>query len=291
MDPTPTTDHLLAARADSTAVAPDAVNSLLAAFDAKLSVSTHPALRLHYPHACTGRRTASWSALAMRTLRTPVHRLAVLIQLGLMVALSLVTILAFGLLRPANRVVYAPKSKYYVNAKQKPPDVGSGFFAWIKPIATIKEDVRAHLRLGDARTERRRRSSWTRSASTPSLSFASSVCVAGCAPSELSVWAALTPPSFTVIAVLCCGVLVRLCRFQGGRPANPQFRFRTAAVTSSPAVAYNRQNQCHLQPPQCPLNEEDDSVHPDDHRCQGQLALCARCHDLCATLQPSGRPT
>jgi hypothetical protein len=54
---------------------------------------------------------------------------SVLIQLGLMLALSLGTIVLFSLLRPKNKIVYAPKWKYSSD-RNRPPPVEDGFFSW-----------------------------------------------------------------------------------------------------------------------------------------------------------------
>ncbi|KAH8929123.1 DUF221-domain-containing protein [Atractiella rhizophila] len=60
-------------------------------------------------------------------------------QLGLTLALSIVTLLAFSLLRPTHRVVYAPKAKYSSDDKA-PPVIGKGIFSWIPPLVNTKED-------------------------------------------------------------------------------------------------------------------------------------------------------
>jgi len=51
---------------------------------------------------------------------------------------SLVTILAFNLLRPRNKIVYEPKVKYHVGDKP-PPQISDGFFSWLPPLIHTKE--------------------------------------------------------------------------------------------------------------------------------------------------------
>ncbi|KAJ3575057.1 hypothetical protein NP233_g1358 [Leucocoprinus birnbaumii] len=63
---------------------------------------------------------------------------AVGVQWGIMVALSLVTIFVFSVLRPSNKIVYQPKVKYHVGNKA-PPRISSNFFGWIPPLARTKD--------------------------------------------------------------------------------------------------------------------------------------------------------
>lgn len=60
------------------------------------------------------------------------------IQLAFMAALSLVTVMAFSILRPKNKLIYAPKTKYSTPEKQ-PPKVDDGLFSWVKPLILTKE--------------------------------------------------------------------------------------------------------------------------------------------------------
>ena len=55
-----------------------------------------------------------------------------------MIALSLVTILAFSVLRPRNKLIYAPRSKYSTEEK-RPPKIDDGLLSWIGPLRTMKE--------------------------------------------------------------------------------------------------------------------------------------------------------
>lgn len=75
---------------------------------------------------------------------------AVLSQLALMSVLGLGTLLAFSLLRPENKRVYAPKIKYIEAIEgqdgddpntllEPPPDISKGFFDWLKPVLKIHE--------------------------------------------------------------------------------------------------------------------------------------------------------
>lgn len=64
---------------------------------------------------------------------------AVLIQLGLMIAVSAFTLLMFSILRPNNSIVYQPKIKYATDDKL-PPIISRGFFSWIKPSTQTTED-------------------------------------------------------------------------------------------------------------------------------------------------------
>ncbi|EST04468.1 protein of unknown function DUF4463 [Kalmanozyma brasiliensis GHG001] len=54
------------------------------------------------------------------------------------VALALVTVIAFQILRPNNKIVYAPKYKYAEEGKA-PPKASEGFFGWLPPIIKYKE--------------------------------------------------------------------------------------------------------------------------------------------------------
>lgn len=63
---------------------------------------------------------------------------AVLSNLALWSGVSIVTILAFNILRPRNRVVYEPKVKYHEGDKS-PPKISSGFFSWVSPLIHTKE--------------------------------------------------------------------------------------------------------------------------------------------------------
>jgi hypothetical protein len=54
---------------------------------------------------------------------------SVLIQLGLMLGLSLAMIVLFSVLRPKNKIVYAPKWKYS-SEKHRPPPVEDGLLSW-----------------------------------------------------------------------------------------------------------------------------------------------------------------
>ncbi len=80
----------------------------------------------------------------------------VAVACGAFFALAAVTIFAFQILRPNNKIVYAPKFKYAEGSKQ-PPKVGNGFFDWVGPVWSFKEqdllpmiglDAVAYLRFG-----------------------------------------------------------------------------------------------------------------------------------------------
>ncbi|KDN47923.1 hypothetical protein RSAG8_03343, partial [Rhizoctonia solani AG-8 WAC10335] len=59
-------------------------------------------------------------------------------NLALWSTVSIVTVLAFNILRPRNRVIYEPKAKYHEGDKS-PPKINSGFFSWVSPLINIKE--------------------------------------------------------------------------------------------------------------------------------------------------------
>ncbi|KAG8768164.1 hypothetical protein FRC12_005735, partial [Ceratobasidium sp. 428] len=63
---------------------------------------------------------------------------SVLSNLALWSGVSFVTILAFNVLRPRNRVIYEPKVKYHEGDKA-PPRISSGFFSWVSPLIHTKE--------------------------------------------------------------------------------------------------------------------------------------------------------
>ncbi|GAK67916.1 DUF221-domain-containing protein [Moesziomyces antarcticus] len=60
------------------------------------------------------------------------------ITLVAFIGLGLFTVLAFQILRPNNKIVYAPKYKYAEDGKA-PPKASEGFFGWIPPIVKYKE--------------------------------------------------------------------------------------------------------------------------------------------------------
>ncbi|KAF0442744.1 DUF221-domain-containing protein [Gigaspora margarita] len=59
-------------------------------------------------------------------------------QLSINTALGLGTLIIFGILRPRNGIVYAPKQKYSPEKKQ-PPKLETGLFSWIKPVISVSE--------------------------------------------------------------------------------------------------------------------------------------------------------
>ncbi|KAF5354854.1 hypothetical protein D9756_005449 [Leucocoprinus leucothites] len=68
---------------------------------------------------------------------------AVGVQWGIMIALSLVTVFAFSVLCPSNKIVYQPKVKYHVGDKT-PPQISSNFFGWIPPLTRTKDTELVH---------------------------------------------------------------------------------------------------------------------------------------------------
>lgn len=62
----------------------------------------------------------------------------VLINLVVFIAFGLVTVIAFQILRPNNKIVYAPRAKYAEDGKA-PPKASEGFFGWLPPILKYKE--------------------------------------------------------------------------------------------------------------------------------------------------------
>ncbi|KAI5117067.1 hypothetical protein M0805_008813 [Coniferiporia weirii] len=61
-------------------------------------------------------------------------------QVLLMAGVSLITIFAFNVLRPRNKIVYEPKVKYHVGDK-RPPKISDGLFGWLPPLIHTKEPV------------------------------------------------------------------------------------------------------------------------------------------------------
>lgn len=59
-------------------------------------------------------------------------------QLILMSAVSGVTILAFNILRPKNKIIYEPKVKYHEGNKA-PPKISDSIFGWLPPLLYTKE--------------------------------------------------------------------------------------------------------------------------------------------------------
>ncbi|KAL1412499.1 hypothetical protein Q8F55_000244 [Vanrija albida] len=85
----------------------------------------------------------------------------VAVQIGLMSAISVATVLAFSFLRPRDTKVYAPKVKYQMAPPQNPqddpdyepppPPVSNGMFAWLSPVVNVKEhDMIANIGLDAA---------------------------------------------------------------------------------------------------------------------------------------------
>ncbi|CAG8472360.1 10585_t:CDS:2 [Dentiscutata erythropus] len=59
-------------------------------------------------------------------------------QLAINTGLGLGTLIIFGILRPRNGIVYAPKQRYSPEKKQ-PPKIETGLFSWIKPVISVPE--------------------------------------------------------------------------------------------------------------------------------------------------------
>ncbi|KAF9469984.1 hypothetical protein BDZ94DRAFT_1243684 [Collybia nuda] len=59
-------------------------------------------------------------------------------QVVLMSTISVITILAFNLLRPKNKIIYEPKVKYHVGNKS-PPRISDSLFGWLPPLLHTKE--------------------------------------------------------------------------------------------------------------------------------------------------------
>ncbi|KAF8891775.1 DUF221-domain-containing protein [Infundibulicybe gibba] len=53
-------------------------------------------------------------------------------------AISIVTIVAFNLLRPKNKIIYEPKVKYHADDKPPPP-ISDSLFGWLPPLIHTKE--------------------------------------------------------------------------------------------------------------------------------------------------------
>ncbi|KAL1668993.1 hypothetical protein GGF50DRAFT_45331 [Schizophyllum commune] len=63
---------------------------------------------------------------------------AVASQVALMSVISVVTVLAFNILRPKNKIIYEPKVKYHVGNKP-PPRISNSLFGWLPPLVHTKE--------------------------------------------------------------------------------------------------------------------------------------------------------
>jgi hypothetical protein len=59
-------------------------------------------------------------------------------SLGTSIGISILLAATFSLFRPRHSLVYAPKAKH-ADKNHKPPPVGKGFFAWIKPVIKTRE--------------------------------------------------------------------------------------------------------------------------------------------------------
>ncbi|KXN87495.1 hypothetical protein AN958_08800 [Leucoagaricus sp. SymC.cos] len=59
-------------------------------------------------------------------------------QVALMSIVSIVTILFFNILRPKNKIIYEPKSRYHEENK-RPPRISDSLFGWLPPLIHTKE--------------------------------------------------------------------------------------------------------------------------------------------------------
>ncbi|KAI8077759.1 uncharacterized protein BX664DRAFT_343414 [Halteromyces radiatus] len=64
-------------------------------------------------------------------------------QFGINLGIAILVMIGFCLLRPKHNLVYAPKYKYSVDSK-RPPAIGYGYLAWVKPLLTAKDDDLLH---------------------------------------------------------------------------------------------------------------------------------------------------
>jgi calcium permeable stress-gated cation channel len=58
---------------------------------------------------------------------------AIIAGLVTSVAISTIVFIAFSILRPRHKIVYAPKLKY-ASEKRAPPPIDDGMFSWLKPV-------------------------------------------------------------------------------------------------------------------------------------------------------------
>ncbi len=63
---------------------------------------------------------------------------AIASALGFSLGLSVIFLVLFSILRPRNNIVYAPKVKY-ADEKHAPPRLDNSPWAWLKPIANLRE--------------------------------------------------------------------------------------------------------------------------------------------------------
>ncbi|KAJ7668651.1 hypothetical protein DFH06DRAFT_942076, partial [Mycena polygramma] len=64
---------------------------------------------------------------------------AVYSQILLMSVVSVITILAFNILRPKNKIIYEPKVKYHVGDSKRPPRIDDSICGWLPPLIHTKE--------------------------------------------------------------------------------------------------------------------------------------------------------
>ncbi|TIA90237.1 hypothetical protein E3P81_02563 [Wallemia ichthyophaga] len=78
---------------------------------------------------------------ALRTYNNSKHvdASAVWLQFAVMTSVSLIVVLLFSLLRPRNKVVYAPKAKQSLDAVKHLPKLNDSLFSWVKPMFSMKE--------------------------------------------------------------------------------------------------------------------------------------------------------
>ncbi|TIC12695.1 DUF221-domain-containing protein [Wallemia mellicola] len=84
---------------------------------------------------------ADISQNALETFNSSKHvdASAVWLQFAVMTGISLLTIIVFSLLRPRNKLVYAPKAKQSLEAIKHLPALNDSLFSWVKPMFTMKE--------------------------------------------------------------------------------------------------------------------------------------------------------
>lgn len=61
-------------------------------------------------------------------------------QLAINVAIGAGTLIMFGILRPRNGIVYAPKQKYSSEKKQPPKIENQGLFSWVGPVRSLTDN-------------------------------------------------------------------------------------------------------------------------------------------------------
>ena len=122
--------------APQTPTGQDVVSSLVASYNAKLTVR-----RIRHLVRSLTARAESRAGGSAHQLRDRSRRLAGRECEGDgRSTLTRQTLIAFSVLRPRNKLIYEPRRKYFTAEKTRAPKIGDGFLSWLGPILRMKEE-------------------------------------------------------------------------------------------------------------------------------------------------------